>query len=84
MAAGSAAAQCFWAWGCVDHAERICGRESAISRPGTMSRHSADLSMSAETFGGTAYVATVLSPALLDRVNVIVPRLPSQLTSAVG
>ena len=46
--------------------------------------YSAALSIPSEIFGGTMYVATVLSPTLLERVKVIVRRLPSQVTSAVG
>jgi len=42
------------------------------------------LEHSSETFGGTAYVATIVSPTLFERVSMIVRRLPSHVMSADG
>src|SRR5262249_4647157 len=66
------------------HAARICCRDRAISCPGMSSRQLTALSISSEIFGGTVYVATLLSPTLSERVRGIIRLLPSHVTSAVG
>src|SRR4029434_1217714 len=58
--------------GMLGHAARICCRERASSCPGMSRRHSTALRIASEIFGGTAYVATILSPTLSERVSGIV------------
>src|SRR5207249_9380818 len=65
--------------GGLGHAARICFRGRAISCPGMSRRHATALSISSEIFGGTVYVATILSPTLSERVSGIIRLLPSHV-----